>query len=330
MTSPRPLLSIVCPCFDEEAVIGLFHERLAAAVDALENLDAEVVYVDDGSSDGTLAKLNALAESDERVRVCSFSRNFGHQIALSAGLDHAVGDAVLMMDSDLQHPPELIGELVAKWREGYDIVSTVRTETADAGFAKRVSSDLFYSVWNFLSRTPLPRGAADFCLISARVADVVRGMREHHRFLRGILSWTGYTRAIIPYRADERAAGQSKYTAVKMFAMASDAILSFSSAPLRLATRVGAGITALGFLYFLWILGRNLVLGDLVPGWASLIGVTLILGGVQILFIGLIGQYLARVFEEVKGRPMYVLKQAPPKSTRPGRGDPPSSNRRVE
>lgn len=309
MSSPRPLLSVVCPCFNEEAVIALFQERLSAELAKLDGLDVEVLFVDDGSDDRTLEILNGIAEGDATVRVLSFARNFGHQIALTAGVDHARGDALVMMDSDLQHPPELVAELVAKWREGFDIVSTARTETADAGLTKSFSSDLFYRVWNFASRTPLPRGTADFCLVTKRVADVLRGMPEHHRFLRGLLAWTGYPRAVVPYRADPRAAGTSKYTAMKMFAMASDAILSFSSAPLRLATRIGAGITGLGFLYLLWILGRYAILGDLVPGWASLIGVTLILGGVQILFIGLIGQYLARVFDQVKGRPMYVLKQ---------------------
>ena len=307
----RRLVSIVSPCYNEAEVIGLFYEELSRVIDGLAEHDFEIILVDDGSADGTLEALNRIAERDRRVRVASFSRNFGHQIALTAGLDVAAGDAVIMMDSDLQHPPSLIPELIRRWREGYDIVSAAREDTESVSIFKKASSRAFYWVINALGAVHIPQGAADFCLVSRRVAREVRSMRERHRFLRGMIAWSGFRRALVPYRAAARAAGRSKYTLVKMVGMAVDAILSFSTAPIRLATRAGVLITFLGFAYLAWNLIKAFATGNMEPGWASLIGVTMILGGSQLMFIGLIGQYLARVFEELKGRPLYIFKQEP-------------------
>jgi dolichol-phosphate mannosyltransferase len=301
----------VSPCFNEAEVIGLFYDELRRVLDGLPEYDFEVVLVDDGSVDRTLEALNRIAERDRRVRVASFSRNFGHQIAITAGLDFATGDAVIMMDSDLQHPPSLIPELIRRWREGYDIVSAVREDTEGVSIFKTASSRAFYWLINALSAVQIPQGAADFCLVSRRVAGELRGMRERHRFLRGMISWSGFSRALVSYRAAARAAGESKYTLFKMVALALDAVVSFSTVPIRLATRVGFLITGLGFVYLAWNLIKAFATGQMAPGWASLIGVTMILGGSQLIFIGLIGQYLARVFEELKGRPMYILKQEP-------------------
>ena len=299
----RPLISIVSPCFDEVLVVGLFHRELCAVVDAIDACDFEIVYVDDGSDDGTLDALNEIAAEDPRVRVCSFSRNFGHQIALTAGLDHAVGDAIVMIDSDLQHPPSLIPAMIATWRGGVDVVSAVRRDTEGVSIFKVAASRGFYVVLNLLSTVRVPEGAADFCLLSRRTADTLRGMRERHRFLRGMISWAGFRRAFLPYTAAARAAGQSKYTLVKMLRMGVDAILSFSTAPIGLASRVGVFVVLLGFGYLAWNFAVAFRTGKWAPGWASLIAVVMVLGGTQILFIGLIGQYLARVFEELKGRP---------------------------
>lgn len=314
----RRLVSIVSPCYNEAEVIDLFYEELRRVVDGLPEYDFELILVDDGSADRTLEALNRIAEWDRRVRVASFSRNFGHQIALTAGLDFATGDAVIMMDSDLQHPPSLIPQLIRRWREGHDIVSAVRDDTEGVSIYKKASSRAFYWLINALGAVHIPHGAADFCLVSRRVARALHGMRERHRFLRGMIAWSGFSRALVPYRAAARAAGQSKYTLVKMLGMALDAILSFSTVPIRLAARVGVLITGLGFAYLAWNLIKAFVTGQMAPGWASLIAVTMILGGSQLMFIGLIGQYLARVFEELKGRPMYILKQepAPPAGTR--------------
>ena len=309
--SERNLLSVVAPCYNESEVIGLFYRTLRPVLESLENLDFEMIFSDDGSSDDTLAQLNRIAADDPLVRVCSLSRNFGHQIALTAGLDCAVGDAVVMMDSDLQHPPALIPELVGKWREGYEVVSAIRQRTEGEGWFKNLTSRGFYTLLNRLSETKVPQGAADFCLISRRVCRSLRGMPERHRFVRGLVSWVGFRRTVVPFEAPRRAAGRSKYGLVRMIGFGLDGVFSFSGEPLRLALRVGLAITLFGFVYLAWTLIQGYVLHALVPGYSSLIGVTLILGGCQLAFIGLIGQYLARVFEEVKGRPIYLLKQEP-------------------
>jgi len=307
----RILLSVITPCYNESEVIGLFYKELRPVLESLNNLDFEILFVDDGSSDDTLDQLNRIAEGDPAVRVCSLSRNFGHQITLTAGLDHAAGDAVIMMDSDLQHPPSLIPELVRKWREGYDVVSAIRQKTEGETWFKGFTSRGFYTLLNALSGTKVPQGAADFCLISRRVCNSLKDMPERHRFLRGLISWAGYKRTLVPYHASRRAAGTTKYSLVKMVTLALDAVFSFSAEPLRLALRAGLTVTFGGFAYLLWTLIYGYMIKGLVPGYASLIGVTMILGGTQLIFIGLIGQYLARVFEQVKGRPIYLLKQEP-------------------
>lgn len=311
----RGSLSVVVPCYNESEVVGLFHDALSGALDGLAPVAAEVVFVDDGSSDDTLAKLNALAARDRRVRVCSLSRNFGHQVALTAGLDAAGGDAVVLMDGDLQHPPSLIPELVRRWKEGHDVVLAVRHKTAGASAFKNLTSSGFYFLLNRLSSTKVPPGAADFCLLDRRVVRALRAMPERHRFLRGLVAWAGFRRAFVHYDSPRRAAGTSKYGVGKMFALAFDAVFSFSAEPLRLALRAGLGLTAAGFAYLGWTLFKGWVLHSLVPGYSSLIGVTIILGGCQLVFIGLIGEYLARVFEQVKGRPIYLLLQEPAPSS---------------
>jgi glycosyltransferase involved in cell wall biosynthesis len=316
----RKLLSVVAPCYNESEVIGLFYAAVRPVLDTLEDLDYEILFVDDGSTDDTLDKLNEIAEQDPAVRVCSLSRNFGHQITLTAGLDHAAGDAVIMMDSDLQHPPSLVPVLVSKWREGYDIVSAVRKRTEGEALFKGGTSRAFYWLLNALSGTKVPQGAADFCLISRRVCDALKEMPERHRFLRGLISWVGFPRALVPYEAPQRAAGQTKYSLVKMVTLALDAVFSFSVEPLRLALRAGLTVTLGGFVYLFYTLIYGYFIKGLVPGYASLIGVTMILGGSQLIFIGLIGQYLARVFEQVKGRPIYLLKQPPASPRRPATG----------
>ncbi len=305
------LLSVIAPCYNESEVVGLFYRELRPVLESLENLDFEILLIDDGSSDDTLDQLNRIAEGDPTVRVLSLSRNFGHQITLTAGLDFAVGDAVIMMDSDLQHPPSLVPVLVQKWREGYDVVSAVRVRTEGETWFKGFTSRGFYTLLNALSGTKVPQGAADFCLISRRVCDSLNDMPERHRFLRGLISWAGFKRTLVPYESPQRAAGQTKYSLVKMVTLALDAVFSFSAEPLRLALRAGLTVTFGGFVYLAWTLIYGYLIKGLVPGYASLIGVTMILGGSQLIFIGLIGQYLARVFEQVKGRPIYLLKQEP-------------------
>jgi polyisoprenyl-phosphate glycosyltransferase len=302
---------IVVPCYNEANAIGLFYKELRAELERYpaQNLRFSVLFVDDGSSDATLGILNDIAAHEPSVIVLSLSRNFGHQIALSAGLDHANADAVILMDSDLQHPPALIPKMIQLWEQGFDVVSAVRNRTADASAMKSITTASFYALFNFFSDTKIVAGAADFCLLSRRAYETIRSMPERHRFLRGMVSWIGFGRATIPYAAPARAAGISKYNAAKMIRLASDAVFSFSAAPIRIAARVGVLAVALAAVYFVFIMIRFLFYGDTVQGWPSLIVVVLSLGGFQLLFIGLIGEYLARIFEESKGRPLYVLKQ---------------------
>jgi dolichol-phosphate mannosyltransferase len=305
------LISVVVPCFNESAVIDLFYRELKRVLQTLDNLEHEIIFIDDGSIDDTLIRLNQIGREDPCVCVGSFSRNFGHQIALTAGLDAAMGEAVIIMDADLQHPPELIPQMIDKWRSGYDIVSCVRNSSKNTSFLKNAISRGFYRILNLLSETPIPSGVADFNLLSRRAYLVLQSMPERHRFLRGMTSWIGFNRAFLPYSEAKRTAGESKYTMLKMVTLAMDAIFSFSAAPLRVATRLGLLVTFLGFIYLVYIICRYLFLGDTVQGWASMISTILILGGFNLVFVGLVGQYLSRIFEEVKGRPIYIFKQEP-------------------
>ena len=306
----RTRISIVSPCYNEQECIGLFCDAIKAVLEPLD-VDYELVLVDDGSRDETLAVLNRLAAADPRIRALSLSRNFGHQVALTAGLDAACGDAVIMMDSDLQHPPELIPTLLERWRGGFDVVSAVRQRTEGASLFKRLSSDGFYWVLNLLSETKVKPGAADFCLLSARAHAALRSMPERHRFLRGMVAWIGFPRAYVEYEAARRAAGTSKYSITKMLRLAFDATFSFSITPIKVATRLGVTVAVLGLVYLVYVVAVALFYGQAVQGWASMLSALLILGGIQLMFIGVIGAYIGRVFEEVKGRPVYLLKQGP-------------------
>jgi glycosyltransferase involved in cell wall biosynthesis len=305
-------LCVVSPCFNEAAGIRGFLAELQRVLATLDDLDHRIVLVDDGSTDATLPLLNELAAADPRVRVYSLSRNFGHQVALTAGCDVARGDAVIMMDSDLQHPPDLIPAMVAKWREGADVVSAVRLRTAGASVFKQASARAFYGLLNSISDTRIEPGAADFVLLSRRAHAALLQMPERHRFLRGMVSWLGFRREFVEYTAPRRGAGESNYTLRRMVRLAADALFSFSTAPVRLATRMGLAVVACGLLYLGYIFYAIIAHPEqIVPGWTSLVIVVLILSGVQIMFVGLIGEYIARIFEEAKARPLYFFKQGP-------------------
>jgi glycosyltransferase involved in cell wall biosynthesis len=303
-------IAIVIPCYNEAAVVQRFYGELARA---LETVDVawQVCFVDDGSTDGTLARLNELARAHPRVRVYSLSRNFGHQIALSAGLDVTRGSAVVMMDGDLQHPPSLLPAMIELWRGGADVVSGVREDMEDAGWFKRTTARAFYGLINRMSETEIVPGAADFCLLSSRAHAALCAMPERHRFLRGMVSWIGFNRSYVKFQAPKRPAGESKYTTFKMIALALDALFSFSAAPMRTATRLGLALLVPGIVYFVYILVRYFAVNDFIRGWGSLICTLMIIGGIQLIFIGIIGEYLARIFEESKQRPLYFFKQVP-------------------
>lgn len=311
MAASRLRLSVVCPAFQEEEVLPIFHAELSRALAPLaEEFRIEVVYVDDGSTDDTLAVLRRIAVADRRVRYLSFSRNFGHQAAVTAGLEHAIGDIVVSLDTDLQHPPTLIPVLIDHWRNGYDLVLTEREYPAATGWFKRVSSAWFYRVMGWLSSTPVQPAASDFRLMSRPVIDAVMKMRETHRFLRGMVSWVGFKVASVPFRAADRAAGQSRFTFKSLMRLASDGLLSFSCLPLRLPLYAGAALLALGALHALSVLGFVLLGADVGP-WMlhATAGLTLLLNGLVLTSVGVLGEYLGRVYEQVKQRPLYVLKE---------------------
>jgi len=305
--SVKPVVSLVVPCYNEAAGLASFWARASDALDAL-GVPAEAVFVDDGSRDATFAVLSALAARDARVRVVALSRNFGKEVALAAGLDHAAGDAVVPIDADLQHPPELLHELVARWREGCDVVIALRRDRATDSAARRLASDLFHRLFARVSAVAVPRGAGDFRLMSRPVVDALRSMPERTRYMKGMYAWVGFRTATVDYDVAERAAGESRFGLVKLWRLALDGIVSFSALPLRMSSFLGALFALVALAYGVWLVARTLAHGVDVPGYASLMVVVLFLGGVQLLSLGVIGEYLGRVYDEVKARPLYVVR----------------------
>jgi len=298
------LLSIVAPVFNEDALIDEFYGRVCAA---LEHVSFELVLVDDGSTDGTALALDRLADADPRVRVVSLSRNFGHQTALTAGLDHATGDAVVMLDADLQDPPELIGTMLDHWRAGCDVVYAVRRDRAGESRFKLTTARWFYALFDHLAQIDLRRDSGDFRLLDRRALDALLAMRERNRFLRGMTVWVGFTQAAVPYARDARLAGTTKYTLRRMIRFSVDAILSFSDRPLQLATVLGLIISTLAFVAIPVVVVLRL-LGNYLPGFGTITILVLLLGGIQLISIGIIGEYVGRIYDEVKGRPLYLVK----------------------
>ena len=282
----------------------------------------EIVLVDDGSTDGSWDVMCALAQDDRHMRLLRLSRNFGHQIAITAGLDAARGDAVVLMDADLQDPPELIPELVARWREGYDVVYAVRTEREGETRFKLWTASLFYKVIRRLARVDIPANAGDFRLLSRRATDALAGMPEQARFLRGMTSWIGFRQTGVTYRREARRTGETKYPTRKMFGFAADAITSFSSAPLRFVSRLGFIVVVFCVIYLGYTLYLRLFTDRTVQGWTSVIVLVLLIGGMQLLSLGIIGGYIARIFEEVKRRPLYLVEEV----VEPGGGEDESSD----
>ena len=298
------LVSVVAPVYNEEDTIGEFHSRVAAALDGVE---FELLLVDDGSTDGTPALLDELAARDERVGVVRLSRNFGHQAALTAGLDHASGDVVVMLDSDLQDPPELILTLLERWRGGSDVVYAVRTSRAGEGRAKLATANWFYRLFSRLAQIELSPNAGDYRLLDRRALEALGSMRERNRFLRGMTVWVGFTQTAVPYERDARFAGETKYTPRRMLRFSLDAISSFSHVPLQVATVLGFVVSAIAFLAIPVAIGFKIA-GQFVSGITTVLLVVLLLGGIQLITVGIIGEYLGRVYDEVKRRPLYLVK----------------------
>jgi polyisoprenyl-phosphate glycosyltransferase len=299
-------LTVVLPARDEAPVIPELIPRLVGVLDGATE-SWEIVFVDDGSKDSTWALLEASAERDERIRALRFTRNFGHQVALTAGLHVATGDAVITMDSDLQHPPEVIARLLAKAEEGYDVVYAVRGPSDSASWFKRSSARFFYWLLNRLTALDLPHAGGDFRYMRRPVVDALLAMPERHRFLRGMTRWVGYEQSSIDYDRPPRGGGSSKYSLRKMFAFGWDAIISFSSLPLRIASMLGFVFSFLGLVYLAYVIAARLFTDAAVAGWTSVVAAVLILGGVQLLCLGIIGQYLGRMYDEIKERPLYFV-----------------------
>lgn len=310
MTSPASL-TVVVAAFDEAEVLERLHARIAAALDAMAAREPDVaggvLYVDDGSRDATWSVMQAIAAADPRVSLLRLSRNFGKEAALTAGLDLVVDGAAIILDADGQDPPELIPDFVAKWREGYDDVHGTRLVRDGEGWLKRGSAHAFYRVIGRLSRTPIPADTGDFRLLSPRALAALRQLRERHRFMKGLFGWVGFRRVAVPYHREPRIGGRSKFNLWRLWNFALEGITSFSTAPLRLATYLGLLTACIAFAYGAWIVLKALLWSDPVAGWPTMMAVILFLGGTQLVALGLVGEYLGRLYEESKQRPLYLV-----------------------
>ena len=303
-----PLISVVIPLLNEAECLRKLHGELHRVCEPLA-FHFEFLFVDDGSTDDSLLVLDELCRRDKRVCYLALSRNFGHQAALSAGLDYASGSAVIMMDCDLQHPPELIPELVRKWLAGHEVVNTVRLDTVQVNLVKRAWSYGFYRLFSWATKLRIEPGSADFRLVSRSVVEVLKGLPERHRFLRGLVPWLGFRQTTIRYHAPSRWAGSAKYTFGRSLRLALDGMTAFSFYPLRLLGLAGYTITLLAFLYGVYSVAMYLFTRSTVPGWASQVVCVTFLGGCQMAMLGILGEYIGRILEQVKGRPIYVVRQ---------------------
>ena len=309
-------LGIVIAAYNEADALPAMHARLSRVLDAM-SLPAQVVYVDDGSRDATWQVLGAIAAGDPRVRLLRLSRNFGKELALTAGLDHVDADAVVVLDADGQDPPELLPEFVARWREGHDVVYGTRASRDGESWLKRATASAFYRTINRVSNTGIPADTGDFRLMSRRVVESLRGLRERQRFMKGLFAWVGFPNTAIAYRREARIAGRSKFNYWRLWNFALEGITGFSTAPLRVATYVGLGTALLAFGYGMWIIAKTLAWGDPVQGWPTMMAVVLFLGGVQLMALGVIGEYLGRLYLEAKQRPLYLVQERREPGLRP-------------
>ena len=307
------ILSIICPVKDEEDAIAPFVARVRAVLEGLSDPGAksfEILFIDDGSNDMTLAEIRRANQADARVRAISFSRNFGKEAALSAGLDHARGDAVIPLDVDLQDPPEVLGDMITKWREGFEIVYGVRDNRDSDSLPKRLTADLYYRAHNWLSEDKIPEHAGDFRLLDRKVVDVIRAMPERTRFMKGLFAWAGFRQASVPYNRDPRQIGTTKFSYWKLWTFALDGITSASTVPLRVWSYLGGVVALFALGYALVVIVRTLAFGVDVPGYASMIVAVLFLGGLQLLSLGVLGEYVGRILIETKRRPLYVVSES--------------------
>jgi len=302
------LYSVVIPLYNEEEVVLECIRRVSGVLEDIDG-DYEVIFVNDGSRDRTMELVQKECEKNRKLKVLSFSRNFGHQIAITAGMDHAQGDAVIVMDADLQDPPEVIKDLIAKYKEGYDVVYAVRSKRKGETFFKKFTSKVFYRFLRYMCSIDIPVDTGDFRLISRKVCNVMKSLTERNRYVRGLVSWVGFKQAAVEYVREERFAGETKYPLRKMLKLSMDGITSFSTKPLTMSKNLGFLTAAAGFIYMIVVVLQKFVFGRTVQGWASLAVLILLLGGIQLIMLGFIGEYIARIFDESKNRPLYIIEE---------------------
>ncbi|MTH54890.1 glycosyltransferase [Bacillus mangrovi] len=302
-------ISILIPAFNEEEVLYSLYSRLSNVMDGLIEYDFEILFVNDGSSDGTLSILKFLREKDERINFLDLSRNFGKEIAMIAGLDFVKGDALVILDADLQDPPELIPEMIRYWEDGYDDVYAKRRSRTGETWVKKWTSAQYYKLLRKTTRIPIQEDTGDFRLLDRRCVEALKKLRETQRYTKGMFSWIGYNKKEILFDRDPRAAGQTKWNYLKLIDLAIEGITSFTTFPLRVSSIAGIVISFLAFVFMIWTVGKTLLLGDPVSGYPSLMAVILFLGGIQLLFLGVIGEYLGRIFNETKKRPLYFVNE---------------------
>ncbi|MEO1401501.1 MAG: glycosyltransferase family 2 protein [Cyanobacteria bacterium J06635_1] len=323
MESPKIELSVVVPLYCEESNIDHLFERLETVILGLD-VAYEIVCVDDGSHDNTLGRLIDHHSRNPNIKVVALSRNYGKELALTAGIDYAQGQAVVPIDADLQDPPELIGALLDKWREGYDVVYARRRTRRGESWLKQLTANGFYRVIGRMSQVPIPEDTGDFRLLDCRVVEALKTLPERTRFMKGLFAWVGYKQTFVTYDRAPRHSGQTKWNYWKLWNFAVDGITSFSTTPLKVWSYVGLGFSMIAFAYASFLVLRTLIRGIDVPGYASLMVAVLFLGGVQLMSLGIIGEYLARVYEEVKGRPLYLVREFYGEPVKPARSSPPS------
>lgn len=305
----KKTVTIMVPAYNEQEVLGTLYQRINIVMDTLSDYNFEILFINDGSKDNTLNILKELREIDNRISVIDLSRNFGKEIAMMAGFDYAVGDAVIIIDADLQDPPELIPEMIQYWENGYDDVFAKRKSRAGESFLKKKTSEMFYKTLQKLSRIPIQEDTGDFRLLDRRCIDALRKMRETQRYTKGMFSWIGFNKKEILFDRDSRFAGETKWNYFKLFELAIEGITSFTITPLRFSAAFGCVISILAFIYMIWVIIKTLIYGDTVVGYPSLMTVILFIGGIQLISIGIIGEYLGRIFNETKKRPLYFINE---------------------
>ncbi len=307
MTNEKIDYSIVIPVYNEEEVIEHTYERLKTVMQSSDG-NYELLFINDGSKDKSVDILLQLSEQDKTIKIVDFSRNFGHQIAITAGMDYASGNAIVIIDADLQDPPELILEMIQKWKEGYDVVYAKRTARKGETFFKKQTASAFYKTLRAMTEIDIPIDTGDFRLIDRKVCDQMNNIHEKNRFVRGLVSWVGFKQTAVEYERDERFAGETKYPLKRMLKLSLDGITSFSYKPLKLANYLGASLSLIGFVYMLIVLYQKLFTTTTVTGWSSIIVIQLFFSGITLMMLGVIGEYIGRIYDEAKNRPLYIVK----------------------